>query len=127
MTTLDLESIHRYHREREEKRRAQREANRLEWLTRARTAIVQAAPHYPAIQRAYLFGSVVQPGRFQPDSDIDVAIECTDLATESAFWRVLERELRRDVDVRPWEEPMISAVKVYGEKIYERESDHSLQ
>jgi predicted nucleotidyltransferase len=125
--TLDLDAIRRYHRAREEKRRSQREAHRLDWLERARTAILLVAPHSPAIQRVYLFGSLVQPGRFRPDSDIDVAIECTDLAAESKFWRALEQKLRRDVDVRPWEEPIISAVKVYGEKIYEREGDHSLQ
>lgn len=127
MTTFELESIRRYHRERDEKRRIQRETNRLQWIVRTRSAILQAAPHHPAIQRVYLFGSLVQSGRFRPDSDIDVAVECTDLAAESKFWRTLERVLQRDVDVRPWEEPIISAVKAYGEKVYEREGHHSLQ
>jgi predicted nucleotidyltransferase len=126
LSTLDLDAIRRYHREREQKRRAQREANRLGWLERTRAAIRQIAPQHPAIQRVYLFGSIVQTGRFRPDSDIDVAVECTDLAVESELWRALEHELDHDVDVRPWEEPIISAVKTYGEQVYEREDHHPL-
>jgi predicted nucleotidyltransferase len=69
----------------------------------------------------------MQPGRFTPDSDIDVAVECQSVETESAFWRVLEQALRRDVDVRPYIGAIVDAVKWYGEKVYERESDHPHQ
>jgi hypothetical protein len=65
----------------------------------------------------------MQPGRFRTDSDIDVAVEATDLETESAFWRALQRALDREVDVRPWDEPIISAVHASGEMVYERK-DH---
>jgi predicted nucleotidyltransferase len=126
-TTVAVEAARYYHRRRNEERRAQREANRLQWLAAARALILRLAPGYPALQRVYLFGSIMQPGRFRSDSDIDVAVETTDLETESAFWRALQRALDREVDVRPWDEPIISAVHASGEMVYEREDHHPLQ
>jgi uncharacterized protein len=120
-----IEAARQYHREREARRKAERETYRQEWLIKARAAIQELAPTFPALQRVYLFGSVVQPGRFRPDSDIDVAVECSDLEQESDFWRSLERALRRDVDVRPYVEPITDAVQWYGEMVYEREAPNS--
>ena len=54
------------------------------------------------------------------DSDIDVAVECDSLEAESAFWRALERDLRRDVDVRPLAGAVAQAVEDWGERIYGR-------
>lgn len=126
-TTIDMEAVRRYHQARTAKQRAQREAERLEWLARVRTTILQLAPNYPEIERIGIFGSLVQAGRFRPDSDIDVAIACHDLEIESAFWRALEQIVHRDIDLRPWVEPIIGAVKAYGEIAYERKSDYSAQ
>ena len=92
-----------------------------------RAAITHLAPGFPALERVYLFGSLLQPGRFRPDSDIDLAVECDDLETESLFWRALERALQRDVDLRPLVEPIRSEVERYGELIYERKSDYPNQ
>jgi predicted nucleotidyltransferase len=78
--------------EREARRRAQREAERQQWIQRVREVVVSCASRYPDIRRVYLFGSLLQPGRFRPDSDIDVAVECDTLTTESIFWRSLECE-----------------------------------
>jgi predicted nucleotidyltransferase len=122
-----IEAARQYHREREAKRRIEREAYRQEWLAKARAAILEYAPTFPALQRAYLFGSIVQPGRFRPNSDIDVAVECSDLEQESGFWRVMERTLRRDVDVRLYVEPITDAVRWYGELVYDRENPDSDQ
>lgn len=76
------------------------------------------------MQRVYLFGSLVRPGQFRPDSDIDVAVECDTLETESAFWRALERELGRDVDVRSVTGAVAEAVTNEGEQIYGRQDTH---
>lgn len=127
LTAEQLEAARQYHRERDAKRRAEREAYRQEWLDQARTAIRQLAPGFPALRRAWLFGSIVQPGRFRRDSDIDIAVECPDLEQESAFWQAMERELRRNVDVRPYVGAIVQAVAWYGEIVYEREDAHSSQ
>ncbi|HZF08843.1 MAG TPA: nucleotidyltransferase domain-containing protein [Thermoanaerobaculia bacterium] len=90
-------------------------------LTRARAAIRRRAPDFPSIRAVYLFGSVVQPGHFHAGSDVDVAVDCDDVAVETPFWRALESELERAVDVRPREGAIARAVEDGGERVYERE------
>ena len=109
-----------YYYEREARRRAQREAERQQWIQRVREVVVSCASRYADIRRVYLFGSLLQPGRFRPDSDIDVAVECDTLTTESIFWRSLERELEREVDVRPLTGVLAEVVRSEGERIYEQ-------
>jgi len=77
-----------YHARRQKERRAQREAIR------------RRAPRYPAIGAVYLFGSVLQPGRFTSGSDVDVAVEGADVDTESRVWRALEEDCGGAVDLR---------------------------
>jgi predicted nucleotidyltransferase len=120
MRTEDIEAARRYHRDREARRIAQREGTRQQWLDRVREAIQHLAPHYPDVQRVYLFGSLMQPGRFRPTSDIDVAVVCETVEAESAFWRALERTLQRDVDVRPLSSAIAEVVAQEGELAYER-------
>jgi len=62
----------------------------------------------------------VQPGRFRATSDIDVALVCDTPETESAFWAALERELQRDVDMRPLHYLHEDIVKLTGKLVYER-------
>ena len=119
-STIDIDAARAYHRAREERRRAEREAHRQEWLARSRQVILRLAPQYPSIQRVYLFGSLTQPGRFGARSDIDVAVECDDLKAESAFWSALEQALRRDVDLRPLTRHLVDVVALTGELVYER-------
>ena|GEM_PF-618523 len=119
-TMIDIESARAYHHTREAQRRAQQEAARQQQLEAAQAAIARLAPRYAGIRQVYLFGSLVQPGRFRADSDIDVALVCDTLETESAFWAALERELQRDVDVRPLVEPLIDVVTQIGRLVYER-------
>jgi predicted nucleotidyltransferase len=116
----DFRAARQYYRRREAQRRAQREAERQQWLQRVREAISRLALDYPGVRRAVLFGSLVKPGRFRPDSDIDIAVECDTLEVESAFWRALERDLGRDVDVRPLAGAVAEAVASGGEQVYER-------
>ena len=119
----EMEDARAYHRQREARRAAEREAERLAWLARVYTAVAEVAPQHGGVRRVYLYGSLVQEGRFRADSDIDLAVVCTDLKTESAFGRDLERRLRREVDMRPLAEPIAPAVQRYGVIVYERESD----
>ncbi|MCD6288971.1 MAG: nucleotidyltransferase domain-containing protein [Anaerolineae bacterium] len=121
MARIDIEAARRYYYKREARRRAQREAERQRWLERARHAIRRIAERYPGVRRVYLFGSITQPGRFGERSDIDIAVECEDLETESAFWHALELELQRTVDLRPLTGAIAQVVTMTGEQVYERE------
>ncbi len=110
-----------YHARRERELRQERERFRLEVLAKARDAVRRSAPLFPAIRTVYLFGSLLQPGRFRPDSDVDLAIDCDDIEVETPFWRMLEQALDRDVDLRPRIGPIARAVEEGGELCYERE------
>lgn len=121
MDAAALRSYREYHARRDRELREEREALRLEVLERAREAIRRAAPLFPAIRAVYLFGSLLQPGRFLPDSDVDVAVDCDDIEVETPFWRKLEEALERDVDLRPRIGAVARAVEQGGELCYERE------
>ena len=118
---MDL-SPREYHARRDQARREEREAARREVGERARAAIREIAPRFPAVRTVYLFGSILQPGRFLPDSDVDVAVDCDTLAAETPFWRALEETLRRNVDLRPRVGHVAEAVESYGELCYTTDS-----
>ncbi len=119
--TTSTSSSREYHSRREQEARSERETLRLQTLAKAKAAIRRRALEFPPIRTVYLFGSVVQPGRFHPASDVDIAVDCDDIAVETPFWRALESDLQRDVDLRPREGPIARAVEEEGEKVYERE------
>lgn len=121
MDEVSLRPYREYHARRERELRDQREALRLRVLEQAREAIRGSAPKFPAIRAVYLFGSVLQSGRFRPDSDVDVAIDSEALEVETPFWRLLEGALERNVDLRPRVGPIARAVEDHGELCYERE------
>ena len=50
-----------------------------------------------------------------------IANEMGNVETESAFWRALEQELGREVDVRPLTGAIAETVADGGEQIYGRE------
>lgn len=115
------DAIYRYHVERERRLRRQKERTRRQWYDQVRDAVRRLAPAHPAVKRVYVFGSLVRPGHFHRASDVDLAVDCEDLEAESRFWRALERDLRRDVDLRPRRGPVADAVESYGKLLYERE------
>jgi predicted nucleotidyltransferase len=121
MDEASLRPYRDYHARREQELRDEREALRLGVLKQAREAIRRAAPRFPAIRSVYLFGSILHPGRFRQDSDVDVAIDCDALEVETPFWDLLEDALKRNVDLRPRVGPIAQAVEDYGELCYERE------
>jgi predicted nucleotidyltransferase len=110
-----------YHARRERELWQERERCRLEVLEKVRDAVRRSAPLFPSIRTVYLFGSLLQPGRFRSDSDVDLAIDCNDIEVETPFWRMLEEALKRDVDLRPRIGPIARAVEEGGELCYERE------
>ena len=121
MNDTALRPYREYHARRDRELRQEREALRLEVLESAREAIRRAAPLFPAIRSVYLFGSLLQSGRFLPDSDVDVAIDCDDIEVETPFWRKLEEALERNVDLRPRIGAVARAVEQGGELCYARE------
>ena len=121
MSATDL-SPREYHARRDQERQTEREALRLEVLEKARSAIRRLAPAFPPIRAVYLFGSLLQPGWFHPDSDVDSAVDCDDIEAETPFARALEGELERYVDLRPREDAVARAVETSGEHVYEREA-----
>jgi predicted nucleotidyltransferase len=78
--------------------------------------------------RIYLFGSVVRPGAFRLDSDVDAGVEGADAQDYFALWRDLEREAPewtidlREVSGNP---PFAERVRATGIPLYERESSTS--
>jgi len=111
-----------FHALREQALHEEREALREEVLRDTRAAILRLAPQFSTIRAVYLFGSVLAPDRFWPDSDVDVAIDSDDLEVETPFWRGLEDALRRNVDLRPCVGPVARAVEDCGECCYKRPS-----
>ena len=118
LRTVKTLSPQEYHARRAASRLQEREALRESTLREARESIRRLAPEHPAVRRVYLFGSLLLPGRFRTNSDIDVAIECDDLAAETPFARALERELGTPIDLRPFEGAVGEAVGSSGEKVY---------
>ncbi len=115
---VDMDAARHYHQERAAERFRQREVERQQWLQRTRDIVTFLAPRFPAVHRILLFGSLVKPGRFGPNSDIDVAVVCDDVAVESAFWRALEQALERPVDLRPLTGVLAEVVTREGVCVY---------
>lgn len=108
---------------RERKARAEREARRLAALEAARQAVLDCVPGYPSVRRAYLFGSVVRPGAFRQDSDVDIAVEGIGVAEYFSLWRDLEHVTPNWViDLRDItrSSPFADHVRARGLLIYER-------
>lgn len=120
MDEASLLPFREYHARRDSEIWREREALRLGVLEAAREAIRESAPRFAAIRAVYLFGSVLQPGRFRSDSDVDVAIDSDDIEAETPFWRLLEEALERNVDLRPRLGAVARAVEDGGELCYER-------
>ena len=119
-----MQAARRHYRKRESQRRARLEAERQRWFERVRQLVPRLAGRHQGVQQAYLYGSLLRPGGFRGDSDIDLAVGCDSLETESVFWRALERELERNVDLRPLTGVIAEVVEREGEKVYGRQDSH---
>ncbi len=121
LSSEDLRAARAYHRRREAARRDARETRRRERLAAARRAISALALEEPALRAVYLFGSILQTGRFGRRSDVDVAVDSDDPGAESRFWQALEASLNTPVDVRPLAGAVAVAVELGGERVYARD------
>jgi predicted nucleotidyltransferase len=106
--------------------RLQRDFEQRETLRKqAIKAVFATAPaiitRYPAIRTAYLFGSILRPGAFRSDSDIDIAIEGGTAEDYFALWRDLQEALPDwFIDLRDLPPNTQFTQRVYetGKKIY---------
>jgi predicted nucleotidyltransferase len=85
-------------------RRAEWERRRVAMLARVLAVLGEVAPAF-GVRRAYVFGSLAQPGRYHERSDVDIAVEWPrgqvgffDLAAE------VSRRLGQDIDILPLEQ-----------------------
>ena len=108
---------------REERTWAERERLRQEVLKEVQQAVCTVASRYPVLCRVYLFGSVIRPGAFRPDSDIDVAVDGLDMGACFDLWRDLERAMPGwTLDVRALSDAdsFSERVRQRGILVYER-------
>jgi predicted nucleotidyltransferase len=109
---------------REEKKLADLENRRQRALKAAVKAITNTAPDYPEVRRVFLFGSVLRPGGFRPDSDVDIAVEGVKAEGYFSLWRDLEEAMPGwTVDLRDLApgSHFASRVQARGYLVYERE------
>ena len=102
--------------------------NRSQELHAVRDAIAQSAERFPAIKKAYLFGSFARED-FDEESDIDIRIERDGgarLRELAHFADSIERATGRSVDVvssRTISDPgLAAAIERDKELVYEREA-----
>ncbi len=99
-----------------------REAHRQQALETVERIAPPIMAHYCGVTVAYLFGSILQPGSFRPDSDIDIAIEGGTAEDYFALWHELEDALPEwFIDLRdlPADEFFTQKVLLLGKKIYD--------
>ncbi len=122
-TPEEIAAAREHLRRREEAARRDREERRLKALWALRDAAPRVFPQFPAVRRAYLFGSVTRPGEMGRRSDVDVAVEGK-LGAEDYFalWRALEEASGEPIDLVELTDdlPFASRVRESGEVIYER-------
>lgn len=117
----DIQTYRRSFQARLQQGMEEREARRKKALKEIKAVAPTLLPQYPAIKAVYLFGSVLRFGRFQPNSDIDVAIEGGAAEDYFAFWRDLQEALPDWlIDLRDLPPDTLFTQRVYetGEKIY---------
>ena len=90
-----------------ERKGREREALRLKVLGRLDQALSALVEKYQWTE-CYLFGSVVSPGRFGPESDVDIAVGGLAKQDFYRFVGDISSVLERDVDVVVLEESRIA-------------------
>jgi predicted nucleotidyltransferase len=80
------------------RRRAAYEQERQTLLAEVQRLLDDLGSRY-SIQQAYIFGSLVTPGRFIPGSDVDIAVEQIDPARFFEAMGEFSMRLKREVDL----------------------------
>lgn len=82
------------------RQKAANEQARQQILQMTRHWLGSNAAHY-GIERGYIFGSVMMPGRFSDRSDVDLAVETHKTGDICALMGDLSMYINRDVDLIP--------------------------
>ncbi len=90
---IDIQAARRAFLSRQQKTLEQHEALRQNALQAVRSVAPAIIAKYPTVTATYLFGSILRPGAFQTNSDIDIAIEGGSAEDYFALWRELEEVL----------------------------------
>jgi uncharacterized protein len=80
--------------------RQQSERDRQQLLQTALTWLQHHAAQFE-IEQGYLFGSITQPGKFSPQSDLDLAVECLSQGYPFGLSSYLSLHVNREVDIVP--------------------------
>jgi len=118
---IDIEAARQAFRARQAKNFKQREAAREAALRAVRAVAPAIIARYPAVKTAYLFGSILRPGAFRSDSDIEIAVEGGSAEDYFALWHALEEALPNwFIDLRDLPPNTRFTQRVYstGEKIH---------
>jgi len=120
---VDIEACRENLRRREQRRYQERESLRQAAREAITHAIREVLPRYPDVQQGYLFGSVTMDGHFSSHSDIDVAVEGTNIEQYFSLWHELDDALPAwFIDLRDISTPshFADTVRQTGELIYDR-------
>jgi len=99
-----------------------RELRRQKAYQAIQSRLPQLVAKYQAIEAVYLFGSILRPGSFRPDSDIDIGIVGGTAEDYSTLWHELTEAFPEwTIDLRdlPANTRFTQRVIERGEKIYE--------
>lgn len=82
-------------------RHAEWERRRVAMLARVLAVLDEVAPSF-GVQRAYIFGSLSQPGRYHERSDVDIAVEWP--RGKAGFFDLagdVSQRIGQDIDIQP--------------------------
>jgi predicted nucleotidyltransferase len=98
------------------KRRAEWEKQRSVMLARVRVVLDEVLPRY-GVEEAYIFGSLVKPGRYHAASDIDVAVVWEHRRDFFGMAADVSQRLGQDIDILPLEQlPFADKIRDEGLK-----------
>ncbi len=118
---INIEAYRRSYQARLQRGLEEREAGRKKALEEIKAVAPTIAAKYPAIKTVYLFGSILRPGAFRADSDVDLAVEGGSAEDYFALWRELQEAIPGWlIDLRDLPSGTLFTHRVHetGEKIY---------
>lgn len=126
---VDVVACHAHLRRRQQHHQQAQERRRQAALQAVCAAAQAVLPRFPAIHRAYLFGSVLRPGALRATSDMDVAVAGKLSAADYfALWRALEQAVGRwpiDLVELDGAGPFAHRIRAEGMVIYECPDPHA--
>ncbi len=120
---IDIDEAYRHLAAKEEEAARRAEEKRKAALAALRRALAEVAPGF-AVEKIYLYGSLLTPGRWRHGSDVDLAVEGGLGFDEMlCLWCELDRKLPYEVDLKKLGGlPFAEKIKREGLVIYERKN-----